>query len=33
VRFSSERRGTALMIDRARKELDSRKSRRRTGPG
>ncbi len=33
VRFSSERRGTALMIDRARKELESRKSRRRTGPG
>jgi hypothetical protein len=33
VRFNSERRGTALMLDRARKELESRKARRRTGPG
>jgi hypothetical protein len=33
VRFRSERRGTALMIDRARKELESRKARRRRGPG
>lgn len=33
VRFKSERRGTALMIERARKELDARKARRRGGPG
>ena len=33
MRFSSERQGTTLMIGRARKELDSRKARRRTGQG
>jgi hypothetical protein len=33
IRFNAERKGTAMMIDRARKELDSRKSRRRySGP-
>ncbi len=33
VRFNSERSGTALMIDRSRRELEARKARRRTGPG
>jgi len=33
VRFHAERHGTALMIDRARKELEARKARRRFGPG
>ncbi len=33
VRFRSERRGTALMIERARKELETRKARRRAVPG
>jgi hypothetical protein len=33
VRFRAERRGTALMIERARKELEARKARRRPGPG
>jgi hypothetical protein len=33
VRFHAERRGTALMIERSRKELDARKARRRQGPG
>jgi hypothetical protein len=33
MRFSSERQGTTLMLGRARKELDSRKARRRTGQG
>jgi hypothetical protein len=33
VRFNSERRGTALMIDRARKELEARKARRRSAHG
>ncbi|MGA3398753.1 MAG: hypothetical protein ABSC95_06005 [Acetobacteraceae bacterium] len=32
VRFNAPRRGTALMIERARKELESRKARRRLGP-
>ena len=32
VRFHAERRGTAQMIERARKELDARKTRRRAGP-
>lgn len=32
VRFSAQRRGTALMIDQARKELESRKAQRRQGP-
>lgn len=32
VRFHAERRGTALMIERARKELEARKTRRRQGP-
>jgi len=31
VRFHAERRGTALMIERARKELEARKTRRRLG--
>lgn len=31
VRFNAERRGTAVMIERARKELEARKSRRRPG--
>jgi hypothetical protein len=33
VRFQSPRHGTALMIERARKELESRKARRRPGAG
>ena len=33
VRFQAERKGTVAMLDRARKELDARKSRRRIGPG
>jgi hypothetical protein len=33
VRFHAERAGTALMIERARKELEARKTRRRQGPG
>ena len=33
VRFKAERKGTAMMIERNRKELESRKSRRRLGPG
>jgi hypothetical protein len=33
VRFHSPRHGTALMIERARKELESRKARRRPGAG
>jgi hypothetical protein len=32
VRFHTERRGTALMIERAHKELETRKTRRRQGP-
>jgi hypothetical protein len=32
VRFHAERVGTALMIERARKELEARKTRRRQGP-
>ena len=32
VRFQVERKGTAVMIERARKELESRKSRRRINP-
>jgi hypothetical protein len=32
VRFRAERLGTALMIERARKELETRKTRRRQGP-
>lgn len=32
VRFRVERHGTAIMIERNRKELESRKSRRRLGP-
>jgi hypothetical protein len=32
VRFHAERRGTALMIERARRELETRKTRRRQGP-
>lgn len=33
VRFNTERRGTALMIERCRKELDGRRARRRFGAG
>jgi hypothetical protein len=33
LRFKAERHGTAQMIERARKELESRKARRRIGPG
>jgi hypothetical protein len=33
VRFQAERKGTALMIDRARNQLGSRKARRRPDPG
>ena len=32
VRFQAERKGTVAMLERARKELASRKSRRRVGP-
>ena len=33
VRYQAERKGTAQMIERNRRELDARKSRRRLGPG
>jgi hypothetical protein len=33
IRFHAERRGTAMMLDRCRKELDSRRHRRRFGQG
>lgn len=32
VRFQAERKGTVAMLERARRELESRKSRRRIGP-
>lgn len=32
IRFGAERKGTALMIERSRKELEARKARRRLGP-
>jgi hypothetical protein len=33
VRFNAERKGTAIMIDRARNELEARRARRRSGSG
>jgi hypothetical protein len=32
VRYNAERRGAAMVLERARKELDTRRSRRRLGP-